>query len=256
MKKLISITLLFLLASCAVKEYYQVYKTSIDGTGALKDNRVTFEDSNCVVTYNLWTNGGYVGFNIYNKSSNDLTIDLAKTFFVLNGYAYEYFQNRTFSKSSNYGTTVTTYNNPYYNNSNLVKFDGSTSSSFSTTFFEKSELTIPSKTHLNISEYSIVNSVYETCNWDKYPSQKKIKPLTFSKSNSPFVFYNLISYRLNAVNFRLENKFYVSEIVNVPSDKMFIWVDTANCGEPVFPSIRLFQNQTPDKFYFKYTKGK
>ena len=85
MKKLIIPFFTILFASCAVtKNYYQVYKTSLDN-GTLTNDKIVFEDKSCSVAYNLWANGGDIGFNIYNKTESDLTVDLTKTFFVLNG---------------------------------------------------------------------------------------------------------------------------------------------------------------------------
>ena len=124
--------------------YYQVFKTNADN-GIVTKKNIVFEDNNCSVYYNLWTEGGNVGFSIYNKTESDLTVYLNKTFYVLNGVAYEYFQNRTFSKSSNNGTTVTSYNYPNYWNNNVAKVAGTSSTSYSTSYNEKPELTIDRK---------------------------------------------------------------------------------------------------------------
>lgn len=244
-----------ILTSCAVTNYYQVYKTNLD-SGTITNNKIVFEDKNCSVSYNLWTEGGDIGFNIYNKTERDLTINLAKTFFVLNGVAYEYFQNRTFSKSSNSGSTVTSYNYPYYWNSNVAKVAGTSSTSFSTSYIEKPELTIPSKTSINISEYHITNIRYTNCDLPKVPSKKNIKTLKFEKSNSPFVFYNLITYLTNAETIKFENKFYISEITNYPSTEMFKDIDTTICGKKLNFPIPVYKNKTPDKFYIKYSADK
>ncbi|MBK8702168.1 MAG: hypothetical protein IPN33_00170 [Saprospiraceae bacterium] len=157
--------------------YFQVYKTDFEGS-TLKDDRIVFEDKNCIVSYNLWDAGGDIGFNIYNKTENYLTVDLTKTFFVLNGVAYAYFQNRIFSNSSNTGTTITAYNSPIYWNYNLTKVAGTSSSGTSTSYIEKPELTIPSATSMNISEYHISNSRYFDCDLSKTPTKKNIKTVT------------------------------------------------------------------------------
>ena len=252
MKKIILPILTLLFTSCAVTNYYQVYKTNVDN-GIVDKNKIVFEDNNCSVYYNLWTEGGNVGFSIYNKTESDLTVYLTKTFFVLNGVAYEYFQNRTFSKSSNSGTTVTSYNYPYYWNYNVAKVAGTSSTSFSTSYIEKPELTIPPKTLINISEYNVTNARYTSCDLVKYPSRKNIKTLKYGKDNSPFVFYNLITYSTKSDTLRLENKFYVSEITNYPSTEIFTDIDTSACGKKLEFPIQVFKNVTPGKFYVKYT---
>jgi len=251
MKKLIIPFITLLLTSCSVTtNYYQVYKTNSDN-GILAKNKIVFEDENCEVSYNLWSNGGDVGFSIYNKTENDLTVFLNKTFFVLNGVAYEYFQNRTFSKSSNSGATVTSFNYPNYWNYSVANIAGETS--FSAVHIEKPELTIPRKTLINISEYKVTNTRYANCSLSKYPSQKNLTTLIYSKDNSPFIFYNLITYSTKSDTLRLENKFYVSEITNYSSTLMFTYIDTSACGKKLDFPVEVFKNITPDKFYIKYT---
>lgn len=258
MKKLIIPFFTILFASCAVTtNYYQVYKTSPDN-GTLTNDKIVFEDKSCSVAYNLWANGGDIGFSIYNKTESDLTVDLTKTFFVLNGVAYEYFQNRTFSKSSSSGTALTTYNYPYYYYwyYNPSKITGTNSTSFSTSYIEKPQLTIPPKTQVNVSEYHVANARYINCDLLKYPTSKTIKTVKFDKSNSPFVFYNLISYKTKGDSARMENRFYVSEVTNYPEDKMFTEVDTSICGRKLDFPEKIFKNVTPDKFYYHYTTEK
>lgn len=217
MKKLMTIFVAILLTSCGSSNYYQILKTDY-GNGKLQDESIVFEDKNCVVSYNLWDTGGNVGFNIYNKTESDLTINLKKTFFVLNGVAYEYFKNRTFSSSQNVGSTVATYNYPYYSNVASVS-DISTSSS-GVTYIEQPELTIPPKTSINIKEFLVTNTTYYSSSLKPYPTGKDIGSIKFDELHSPYVFYNLISYTVNKDSLRIENKFYVNEISNYPTDKL------------------------------------
>lgn len=250
MKKLIFLSLILFFASCSVKTYYQVFKTTTEN-GIFTKNKIVFEDNNCSVSYNLWNEGGKINFSVYNKTEDDLTINLAKTFYVLNGVAYPYFQNRTFSQTSNSGSLVSS--NWYYNIGQVTE---TSSSSFNTTYIEKAELTIPPKTSIHISEFSITNARYRDCNLPKYPSQKNYTSLNFDINSSPIVFYNLITYSTKNDTLRFENKFHVSEITNYPSSEMFITVDTTFCGGKIDFPYRAFIKNTPDKFYIKYNKDK
>jgi hypothetical protein len=223
MNRFIYIILILVVSSCSVTNYYQVYKTEVE-KGTVFKNKITFEDESCIVYYNLWSNGGDVGFSVFNKTATDLKIDLTKTFFVLNGVANEYFQNRTFSKSSY------------------------------VTYAEKPMLTIPSKTLINISEYFVTNKRLFSCDLIKYPTKKNIKTLNFNKDNSPYVFCNLITYYSLSDTTRLENKFYVSEVTNYPSSEMYINVDTSFCGNKLdFPQKDL-KKYSAEYFYIKYIK--
>ncbi len=243
--------LIFTLTSCASSTYYQLFNTEVEN-GTISEDRIVFEDKNCIVTYNLWSEGGDIGFNIFNKTENEINLDLTKTFFVLNGVAYEYYQNRTFSKSTNNGISLTTY--PKNNYTNIQKVSGTTITGYSTSFKEKDNLTIPPKTLIHLSEYHIATIRYINCDLLKYPTKNKIKKLSFDKSTSPFVFYNLISYASNGVNNKMENRFYVNEITNLPSTEVVKDSYIGECGTVLPFSIKVFNDSKPNKFFIRYIR--
>jgi hypothetical protein len=246
--------LTIILISCASPNYYQVYKANTEN-GRPGTNGIVFEDDNCRVVYNLWKDGGDIGFGIYNKTSKDLTLDLTKTFFVINGIAYEYFQNRTFSKSSSFLASSSTYNFPYSRYRNTISTIGTTStSSHGTSYTEKPKLTIPPMTMVFVSEFNITEYRYINCDLRRFPSKSEIKTIRFERENSPFVFNNLITYSTAADTFRLENKFYVSEITNLPESSVIKDVDTSSCGTRLVTPIKIFTVSAPDKFYYKYSE--
>ena len=251
MKKLIFLNITFLLASCKLATFYQVYKTNAEN-GIIMNNQFVFEDENCSVNYNLWSEGGDVGFSVFNKTDHDISIDLTKSFFVLNGVAFEYYQHRTTSKSSSSISSITTYNNPYSWKS--TKVSGTNTSTSSTTISEKPELTIPSKTRVNVYEYQyhVINSRFVHCDLLKYPTGNNVKSVSFDKSNSPFVFNNIITYKSNGNTSRIEHRFYVNEIANCSENMMFTKIDTSMCGRKLDFPLKVFKNPTPDKFYLKY----
>jgi len=51
---------------------------------------------------------------------------------------------------------------------------------------------------------------------------------------------------------KFENRFYVSEITNIPSSEMFIYIDTTECGKKLDFSTAEFKVKSPDRFYFHY----
>jgi hypothetical protein len=243
--------LILLSSSCAVTNYYQVYKSNAEN-GQLNKDRIVFEDKNCLVYYNLWSEGGTVEFSIFNKSESEIKIDLTKSFFVLNGFANEYFQNRTFSNSTNHGISLTTSNQPN-KTLNTDRITSSNSVNKTITYQEKPELTIPSKTMIKIAEFKVTNSRYTNCDLVKIPSRNEISTIKFTKENSPFVFYNVISYKLQLETLKFENRFYVNEITNLPSNKMFETIDTTKCGRKLNYPIEVYKNESPDKFFIIYT---
>jgi len=230
--KLAIYSILFVLTSCSTSSYYQVYKSTAE-KGVLSGNNILFEDDNCRVLYNLWGEGGNIRFYIYNKTEMDLTLDLTKSFFVLNDISHEYFQNRTSTRSLGSAILLT---------------------SRSTSYGEKPFLTIPSKTMTSISEFEVTNSRYISCDLPKFPSRKTIKTITFDKTTSPFVFYNLITYRTKSDTIRFENRLFVSEITNLPEKSAFINIYKSSCGTPLETPAKVFKDATPDKFYIKYIR--
>lgn len=253
MKNLIIAMIMLLSTSCAVPNYYQVYKANTEN-GSVYNRKIVFEDSNCTINYNLWSEGGNIGFSLYNKTENDLVIDLTKTFFVINGIAYEYYQNRIFSNSSTTGASANSYSYPYYRNYIIANVTNTSSSSFSTSYIEKPQISIPAKTSVIVTEYDITDSRYVTCQLDKFPSNKSIKSMNYTINDSPFIFSNLITYLTKSDTIRIENKFYVSEVTNYPAPEMVTEIDTSICGNKLDFPIKALKDLTPDHFYIKYSK--
>lgn len=251
MKKLTLLLISTFLASCTASNYCQVYKANAEN-GIISNGKIVFEDSSCIVSYNLWASGGDIGFRIYNKTAKDLIIDMTKSFFVLNGVAYEYYQNRTFTTLISNGKTIASYPYYYYWYSDPSKATEYDMKSNSTSFVEKPLLTIPSRTLINVTEYRIINSPYLNCDLLQFPKMKKVKTLKFDKLNSPFLFYNIISYKSIGDNVRMENNFYVSEITNMPSYEVKKTIYEDECGKKLPVSKLVFKEVAPDKFYNYY----
>ncbi len=273
MKKLLFIgAVVTLLTSCNVtSNYYQIYKTNTSDNIVKKGDLLVFEDENCSVTYNLWNEGGNVGFNIYNKTNKNLYLNLEESFFVFNGIANNYYKNRVFSNSVNSGATystgvmasksVTGYNFLNLLQTNKVAVASNTgivnSSGYSVSYNEEKIVSIPPKTSKYIVEYSINNSLYRDCDLYKYPTKKQINTKSFTKSDSPFVFSNKISYYIDTPDklIKFDNSFFVSEIANYPESEAFYSKIDENCGQKSMTKSYYFNDKSPDKFYVKYVKG-
>ena len=93
-----------LLTSCATtSNFYQVCKTTPEKDIKLIDNFLIYEDDNCKVLYNLWENGGNIGFTFLNKTTTNIYLNLEECFFVINGNANNYYKNRVYSYTTNTG---------------------------------------------------------------------------------------------------------------------------------------------------------
>jgi hypothetical protein len=260
-----------LVTSCTTSAYYQVYKTTHSDKIKLEESNLVYEDDNCKVFYNLWTEGGDIGFKFYNKSDKNIYLNLEESFFVFNGYANNYFKNRVYTNSSNSGSTVSYGANAsksvtgfnyldliQTNQISLSKSSGVISSKgYAVSTNEEKIICIPSKTSKIISEYSINESLIRNCDLYKYPSKSQVKSIQYSKSQSPIVFSNRITYNVeqNTNPIKFENEFYISEITNYPEKEILLSKKDEYCGQKSMILSKYFKSATPNRFYVKYTKG-
>lgn len=259
------------LASCATTTFYQVYKATPSEKLEFKQNQLIYEDGNCIVSYNLWDQGGNIGFQFYNKSDMTIYLNLEESFFILNGVSYDYFKNRVFTNSSSSGTTASRGGAINKSVTGLNQFDQLqtnrlssinaigyiTSSGVSVSYNEEKVVRIPPKTSKTISEYKINSLLFRDCDLYKYPTKKQIVPKIFTKEQSPLVFSNRITYNIGSKSesISFENAFYVSEISNYPENELISTKIEEFCGQKGVTPVRYFKNNSADKFYIQYSKG-
>ena len=276
------------LASCKSVAFYQVYKAVPDNNVSVtSENQMEYEDKNCMISYNLWSDGGNMGFKVFNKTDKDLIVNLDKSFFIRNGEAYSYYQNRIFTHSSSHGLakskSASAAKSAQVSNSTAgLDFWGflssasssvagsisatsstghMTSSGQSVAYTEEVQVVIPPRTSKSFYEYNVVDGVYRNCDLLLFPKRKDIKTQLFSKNNSPYIFSNVIAYSLEnqeEINI-IENEFYISEVTNYPEKEIFEEVDITDCDiKNTFSSSKskayYFKRDkiTPEGFYFKY----
>ncbi len=75
-----------LMTSCVPPSFYQVYNVKPNQETIKKTDNLCFEDENCKISYNLWANSGNVGFDIYNKTDENIYVNLNESNFILNGF--------------------------------------------------------------------------------------------------------------------------------------------------------------------------
>jgi hypothetical protein len=93
------VLLLVAITSCNPTSFYQILTLQPSEGSKLTDENILFEDENCIIQYNFWQSRGSTSFSIRNKSDEYLTMDLAQSFYVENGIAQPYFQDRTFTNT-------------------------------------------------------------------------------------------------------------------------------------------------------------
>lgn len=248
-----------LVTSCSASSYYQVYSTAHDSKIVSTDQALTYEDLNCRITYNLWREGGDIGFTFYNKTDQTIHLDMTQCFYIMNGIAYDYYNHQLFSNASYAQSSNTTaVGGLGYLSLFLSQSASSTvSSRQAVAYLEKKVISIPSHTAKIVSEYQINTALYRDCELYRYPRKKEITTAHFSKQNSPFVFSNRLSYRIGEADnlVHLENNFYVSAITNYPKSELITSKPETFCGEESAVTHPVIIGRAPNKFYIKYAKG-
>lgn len=268
---LIIIALSVLTLSSCKTTYYQVYRAVPSDRSMANREALVYEDENCEVTYNLWSHGGNMGFGFFNKTKENIYLNLDECFFVRNDVANDYYLDREFTQTSNVGSkssrkkgasvalTGLNFLGLIQTNQGVAEVSESliTSSGSSISVKEKKIITIPPGTLKFISEYNINESLYRDCDLLKYPRRKQVKTLHFMKEESPFVFSNRITYRVgeSAEPVQFENQFYVSEITNYPEKEVVDYESDEFCGEKSEEKYNFFKIKSPDRFYIMYLKS-
>lgn len=251
--------------------YYQVYQVTPSTEITFEQNALVYEDENCEVVYNLWSEGGNIGFSFYNKTDHDIYLNKEKSFFILNGLAQDYYKDRVFSSGNTMGTSVSkgasasssvsgfNFFNLFQTNMGQVSKEASIMNSFasSVAFNEQKVVCIPSKTLKYIDEYKITEMLYRDCDILRFPRRNNVQTKSFDINDTPLVFSNRIAYTVGdsdeLINF--ENEFYISQVSNYHEKNITTEEYSEFCGEKSKERTRFFKNVSPDKFYIKYDKG-
>ena len=267
---LIVILLAVLTLSSCKTTFYQVYQAIPADRSMANKDALVYEDENCEVTYNLWSHGGNMGFGFFNKTKENIYLNLDECFFVHNGVAGDYYLDREFTQSSNMGSkssrktgasvalTGLNFLGLIQTNQAAAEVSESlmTSSGSSVSVKEKKIVTIPPGTLKFIYEYNINQNLYRDCDLLRYPKRSQVRTLQFMKNDSPYVFSNRIAYRVgeSAEPVQFENEFYVSEITNYPEKEIVDKEYDEFCGEKSMERKSFFKIMAPDRFYIMYLK--
>lgn len=271
------------LSSCNTY-YYQVFSVETNGAQQV-DNSLVFENEDCKVCYNLWSNNGKVNFAFFNKTDKDIFINLGQTFFIKNGFAIDYYQGRTYSTqrntlTSNSFTIASAASNGigiwskniYMEDASVLGLAKTTksvnSSSYAITTEEKEIVCVPAKCYKTFAYYEASPSQVITCNNDKDYPTNIANVAEYNQSNTPLTITNRIAYGFqkdDVAEKHIENTFWISSIKNysqnAATEKVII---KDECDQrksnntntfSIQQKINQFKIGGPDKFYIFYTKS-
>lgn len=270
------------MTSCTTIPYFQICSVESNLPKNANDE-YSFESKAVNVSYNFWSEFGKISFCVTNNTDEIIYIDLANSFLIKNGIAYDYFLNRTTSSvsgtASSYASTSTqsymAYATAYgmWRTPIMSSIPGSVSASAgnaqsatsnvvsqrltSIEFAEKEITSIPPHASKIFSEFTILNSPIQDCDLKETPSKKDKTFLSYDKSTSPTNFRNFLCYRVGTntePNF-ITNDFYISHVTNQHYDATITVVEKNDCESKknsVKNKIKCFVNSSPTTFYITY----
>lgn len=271
------------LTSCKTN-FYQVYTVETD-EAKQEDNSIIFENDECKVYYNLWSNNGKVRFVFSNKTDKDIFINMGQTFFIKNNYAMDYYQGRIFAEHEFVQTATTSgsvnatlhsagfwSSNLYMEDASIIKSANATknikANSYSTTVKEKEIVCVPARCLKVFSYYSASPSLIVTCYKKKDYPTTEADIATYSKDTTPLKFTNRIAYGFtkdDVAEKHIDNTFWISSVKNYAQKAATENVpNTDECKNKgdidefnfhfTRPQIRVFKIGGPNKFYQFYQK--
>ena len=220
MKKMFIATLLVSLYSCS-NICYQVVSTKPCDSN-INPNDMIYEDDNCIISYDLWSENGELKFTLNNKTDKVIYVNLKESWFVLNGEAHDYYMYRTFT----------------------------------TEYVSKKEcdiISIPPYSFKRFGEFCLMKNAYKDCSINEMPTNRRpCKPVYYTKDNSPIKFRNVLTYIIEGRPIMVTNQFFVAEIFNT-TEKDFITTEPAtnSLGEPIGVKY-VSKYRLPYNFYIKY----
>ena len=93
-KFFLMVCVILVTASCS--SWYQIATISSNDVKMKDNGSFVYDSENMVIFYNFWSDGGELSFAVMNDSNKDICLDLSRSYFIWNGYAFDYFKNRTY----------------------------------------------------------------------------------------------------------------------------------------------------------------
>lgn len=279
-QKMILACVALLMASCNAGTYYQV--VDVKSTNLQKEsNNYVYNDGVCKIVYNFWRDGGNAGFSIENLSDDVIYVDLANTFLIVNGWAYDYYKARNYGvgksfqvatgKSAGMSTGLSASATAYgmwrggalngYPGSISAQASSVTSSQVSSSiseasssnlqYAEKPIVAIPPQASKSFFEYVIMDDVIQDCSVNLKVKKGQSEGKTYTASESPINFINYITYKKgeNGATKVFTNNFFLAGYKNY-NYKDVIKKTKVGCKETV--RLEYFELSGADRFYVKY----
>ena len=269
--KLVCVVITSLFSVSCTQSFYQIY-TMDSKDLKMQDNSLLFENADCQVSYNFWSDGGYVSFAFKNKTDRDIFINMNESFLVVNGNAHNYFEAKTYTYGSAFATSIGygeslgvslsgktgVWSNKHYTASAGIAASITSKSAIMNTVSIKEQevVCIPANSFKTFSKFCLSPAIYQKCvKKVDYPS-KKVSLAKFDSDNSPIMMNNRLTYGFKSDNMdkHIDNVFWLGEIENYSEKSAVERKSEKGCYDYLSKEIKVFKIGTPSQFYRHYQK--
>lgn len=275
-KSILKVAMALVIGLCVTscKSYfYQVYDVSSNNLKQ-QDNSLVYENEDCKVLYNLWSNNGQLKFAFLNKTDKDIFVNMGQSFYVVNGQAVDYYQGRTFtsqsyaqasymvsSASGNASASGFWGNGVYMEDAQaIVNAESSKvvkAVANSVTTKEMEIVCIPAKCFKVFNYYKVNPEWIKTCERSKDFPSKSYLVGTYTQTTTPMSFKNRIAYgftKNEVAEKHIDNDFWISSVTNYSQNEATEnYKDKTECyGIKSSSKGKRFKIGTPSKFYKLY----
>ena len=184
-----------------------------------------YENPQCIITYNFWSNGGTADFEFYNKTDDIVYVDLTKSFYVRNDVANDLYRARTWTHTEGRALSVE-YDYVGFRSVGVIQPNATLTSTVvetnTITMEEKQFEAIPAHSKKYFKTYKISYIPILSCDLQRYPSHKARQ--VFSSENSPCRFSDVITYYIgdNTAPVTITNEFFVSSVTNYAEPEVVV----------------------------------
>ena len=238
------IAITFMLSSCSTMNY-----TSYSQVGTLKSEEVEMNDdgsfvyntSDIMIVYDFWSEYGRFSFTVMNDSDQDIYWNLSESFYINNGHAYDYYENKMKYKFNDVKNSVAVglYSSVVSQTKNIEAIP------------EKTIVCIPAHSYKVFTKYETTSVLYRQCGLIRDPSTKETAQVTFDINNTPLVLENRLVFYKDEQKIPIVNKFYLAEVQNFHPKKLNKEIKDSNCdGSKYMKSVNVMASH--NRYYIPY----
>ncbi len=228
-------------AACSPALFQQIATLSSDSVTLNDDGSFSYEDAMITIEYDFWSESGKFVFTITNNTDDDIKLNLADSYFVNNGYAFDYYQART------YVTTSRKFSSTKLTSSTAAASESSNSVEYQ----EKPVVCIPAHATKVFEEFAVSSSVFRECGFVRDPSKKETSVREYSQYNSPLIIENRLSFQIGEITVPVTNVFYVSKYQNIACVNTIEYLRSETCNGSR-RDVKVHKLSARNKFYITY----